>query len=654
MQSGKIQAMQKGKFVLYHSKQRKGNAVYVYYMIAWYFRKNKKSFRQTIKHLGRLTKSEVEFYNNSVACLNDVPHMYPCNVKKLCVQKSHEYLSCAVGIHFWDDWDLSTVFQEQQKQKPSEHKEVSTADIAKILTVIRYLRPCSKTCTTALYQETCLPQLTGVSPRFYNKTRLFRELEAIERHREALGKHIFEVAVKKGCTNGGVLFYDLSSGNITGLRCVMAKWGHCKDGYQTHVVLLLVITSEGYPIYWEVLEGNTAEVTTLEALIAKIERLYGRVESVFCFDRGMVSDDNLHLLETKHIRFITALDGNQLTYFKEWVDFALFKRVKAFDLRKDSRDIETCLTQHKFISAQRNLFYKEMTLTDAQKKAIEKQTSKLALETRRYFLAFNPELAYLSHKSRKKRVQAFKEWVEEYNQELSHALGDRKQETIEKALKKELKRRKIADVAIQYVLTGYRVENMNKAGKKKQATTYKVTLGEIPEESYEESQKHDGLWVLITNIREHNDIDFFHTTAFESYFEIYRLKNKIEESFRILSNFVAVEPFYVYKNEHIQAHFTICVLSYLLDITMLNTMRGSENIENMDLHALFHIIRKCKQDIIQLDEKTVIAKLTQLTEQQKRILDVLNCSYLVSSEYLLKKNIISSKKSVRRNDFSTF
>ncbi|MCP4113659.1 MAG: hypothetical protein GY749_50395 [Desulfobacteraceae bacterium] len=29
---------------------------------------------------------------------------------------------------------------------------------------------------------------------------------------------------------GEVLFYDSSSGNITGIRCVMAKWGRCKDG----------------------------------------------------------------------------------------------------------------------------------------------------------------------------------------------------------------------------------------------------------------------------------------------------------------------------------------------------------------------------------------------------------------------------------------
>ncbi len=62
--------MDKGKFVLYHSKQRKGNAVYTYYMIAWYFRKENKPVRHIIKHLGRLTEHDIEFYQESVACLN--------------------------------------------------------------------------------------------------------------------------------------------------------------------------------------------------------------------------------------------------------------------------------------------------------------------------------------------------------------------------------------------------------------------------------------------------------------------------------------------------------------------------------------------------------------------------------------------------------
>jgi hypothetical protein len=40
-----------------------------------------------------------------------------------------------------------------------------------------------------------------------------------------------------------------------------------------------------------------------------------------------------------------------------------------------------------------------------------------------------------------------------YNKELTQALGDRKKDTIEKSVKNEMKRRKIADVDIDYTLT---------------------------------------------------------------------------------------------------------------------------------------------------------------------------------------------------------
>jgi len=631
--------MRDGKFVLHHSKQRKGTAVYVYYMIAWYFRKSGKPFRDVIKHLGRLDEYQVEFYKNSIACLNNEPHVFPCKINEVFVRKSNEYLGCAVGIHFWDYWELSTVFE-----RDSDQKDVSTGDIAKILTILRLVKPCSKNFTTELYRETCLPQLVGVSPLSYNKTRIFRELENIENQREELGKHIFNFARTKGYTKGELLFYDLSSGNITGLRCIMAKWGHCKDGYRTHVVLMLVITPEAYPIYWEILEGNTADAKTIEDLVFKIEETYGEIESVICFDRGMVSDENLRLLEGKNIRFVTALDGNQVKYFQDLIDFPLINRVKRLNITKQSDKIEELLTTGGFTFGGKNLFFKELKLTVKQKKEIEKVTKKLNLDKRRYFLTFNPELAYLTHKHRKERVEAFKKWIEEYNKELSQALGDRKKESIEKSIKDELKRQKIANVDLSYDLSKYKVENKNKEGQTKKATTYKISLGSVTAKSYKDAMKYDGLWVLLTNISESDDENFFNKTKFDSFFEIYRLKNAIEESFKILSDFVEIEPFYVYKTEHIKAHFTICVLSYLIDTTILNKIRSSDEIDSMDLHNVFHSLRKCKQDKIQLDERMVVSQLTQLTEKQKKLLHVLNCSYLVSPKYLADNKIISIDK----------
>ena len=581
--------MEKGKFVLHHTKQRKGKAAYIYYMIAWYFRKNKKPFRDIIKHLGTLDEYEVEYYKKGIACLNNESGMLPCDINKVLVQNSKEYLSCAVGTHFWDYWELSRVFRDEP-----ERKEVKTSDIARILTAMRFVQTSSKSFTTELYRDTCFPQLTGVSVPTYNKTRIFRELEDIESYREELGKHIFNVAKTRGYT-----------------------------------------------------KGNTADATTVEGLIFKIESIYGKIESVLCFDRGMVSDENLKLLNDKDIRFITALDGNQIKYFKELIDFGLIEKVKSFDIEKERDEIKRHLIVGGFKFVEDNLFYREFRLTDKEKEEIETATKKLALDKRRYFLAFNPELAYLTDRHRKEMVNEFAEWIEGYNKELAQALNSRKKEIVEKSLKQEMKKRKIAGVDIKYNLREYEGENINDEGKIKRATIpdrFIRGLGDITEDSYKEAGRCDGLWVLITNISNKDDDEFFKKTNFNSYFEIYRLKTNIEESFKILSDFVGIEPFYVYKNEHIKAHFTLCVLSYLLDITILNKIRESDEIDNMDLYNIFYALRKCKQDNIQLDERTVVSKITQPTEKQRKILDALDCTYLVSPQYLADKNIIAIDK----------
>lgn len=75
---------------------------------------------------------------------------------------------------------------------------------------------------------------------------------------------------------------------------------------------------------------------------------------------------------------------------------------------------------------------------------------------------------------------------------------------------------------------------------------------------------------------------------------------------------------------------------------MINKIRASNKIENMGLHSLFHILKKCKQDVIQLNSETNITNITITTPIQETILDILDCSYLTSSEYLLKSKIITS------------
>ena len=108
---------------------------------------------------------------------------YPKNIilETVEVQNSKDFLSCSVGIHFWDYWNLSSVFKIT-----SDKKNINTADVAKILTILRFVRPCSKSFTTELYSDTCLPEITKVPHSSYNKARVFRELEVVKNYKIVL------------------------------------------------------------------------------------------------------------------------------------------------------------------------------------------------------------------------------------------------------------------------------------------------------------------------------------------------------------------------------------------------------------------------------------------------------------------------------------
>lgn len=50
-------------------------------------------------------------------------------------------------------------------------------------------------------------------------------------------------------------------------------------------------------------------------------------------------------------------------------------------------------------------------------------------------------------------------------------------------------------------------------------------------------------------------------------------KDKIERAFRNIKSFVEFNPVYVFKEEHVRTHYTICVPSYLLNLVITKQVK---------------------------------------------------------------------------------
>ncbi len=365
--------------------------VYRSYSLArslWVDGKNKK---ETIFKLGKLSDAEVVRWRNLLKALKK-PKCFLTSFEDICVEKHYAYLDTAIANAIWEDYGLDTVFPKKGK------RPVSVAEIARILTINRCVEPAAKSKTPEWFQETALPWMLDIKPGAINSSRIFRELEVIESYKDKICKYLFDRLNQSGPKSMKSFFYDLSGVSFEGTKCKIMKWGRCKGGYENHVVLALVVNKNGLPFYWEVLPGCTADSTTVNWLLDNLKNKFGleKIKNItFVFDRGMVSDDNLNLLERNEIKYISAMDKNQIENITE-IDFKSFLSLEPEKIDEPAEKLSG------FEKINKNTFCREIK--------VERK--------RRYILCFNPQLFKDQQKAREKAISDFRTFVTNLNIEL--------------------------------------------------------------------------------------------------------------------------------------------------------------------------------------------------------------------------------------------
>ena len=103
-----------------------------------------------------------------------------------------------------------------------------------------------------------------------------------------------ETTVRRGFD---VLLYDLTSTYFEGEmeQNPKARHGYSRDKRPDcrQLVIALVVTTDGLPLAYEVMAGNTSDRTTLPGFLKKIEDTYGKARRVWVMDRGVPSEDIL-------------------------------------------------------------------------------------------------------------------------------------------------------------------------------------------------------------------------------------------------------------------------------------------------------------------------------------------------------------------------
>ena len=245
-------------------------------------------------------------------------------LSEMKLRRARPYGNCWLGCELWGQLELDR-FWEQKLERGRE--EVSWAQVLKLLVVNRLIDPGSEfRLHRQWFDQSAMDVLLGVDFAVAEKDRLYRCLDRILKykgdlflHLQQRWKNLFEVTFD-------VLLYDLTSTYVEGEaeQNPKAKRGYSRDGRPDckQVIVALVITPQGFPLAYEVMDGNTSDKTTLRGFLAKIEELYGQARRVWLMDRGIPTEAVLQeMRQTERQFYLVGTPKARVTkYEKRWLE----------------------------------------------------------------------------------------------------------------------------------------------------------------------------------------------------------------------------------------------------------------------------------------------------------------------------------------------
>ncbi len=149
------------------------------------------------------------------------------------------------------------------------------------------------------FDESAMADLLGADFALVQKDALYRCLDRILPHKEALFGHLRQRWQDLFGARFEVLLFDLTSTYFESAPPEddedKRRFGYSRDKRSdcVQVVIALIVTPDGFPLAYEVLPGNTADSTTLPAFLRKIEAQYGTAERIWVMDRGIPTEEVL-------------------------------------------------------------------------------------------------------------------------------------------------------------------------------------------------------------------------------------------------------------------------------------------------------------------------------------------------------------------------
>jgi len=222
----------------------------------------------------------------------DVLDSIQVKLSGLELRRPRTFGACWLSCELWRQLGLDEFWRQRL---PEGREAVSWSKVLQLEVVNCLLDPGSDYhLHRQWYVDTAMDELLETDFAVAAKDRLYRCLDRVLPHKQELFVWLKQKWADLFHSDFEVLLYDLTSTYFEGEmeQNPKARRGYSRDSRPDclQLVIALVVTTDGLPLAYEVMKGNTSDRTTLPGFLKKIEESYGKARRVWVMDRGIPSE----------------------------------------------------------------------------------------------------------------------------------------------------------------------------------------------------------------------------------------------------------------------------------------------------------------------------------------------------------------------------
>ena len=354
-----------------------------------------------------------------------------------------------------------------------------------------------------------------------NKDYLYQASLNLYRHKDLLLSHINTQVDDIFNLKSKIILYDLTNTHFEGQMQKSKKAGFGKNKQKRNdcrqITLAMITDEHGFCRHSRYYPGNVGETTTLEDILNDIskhdKKLLSGKKPCIIMDAGIASEDNLGLCIKKGYDYV-AVSRSQHTDLKNKVTEENLVNFK----NNSGEGLSAQLFSQNFEYQDENNLKQTITESIMYVKSPQKEIKEKSID--------------------QKKCQRFEDGLKSIQKTVNNPRGQRSIEKIHQRFGR-LKEKNRG-------VTGY-FETKIKDDKKN------IISFEWEKVSNPAKEKKLGTYFIRTTIDEKQEDKIWH---------LYRTVNEVEEVFKELKSDLDMQPNHHQKDENIEAHINLCILSY--------------------------------------------------------------------------------------------